>query len=102
MQSNISTRLKQLEEQLGKTLFLRQNRGLTLTADGQLLLSYTERLLELSLEASEALAPGKPTGAFRIGSMESTAARACPTSSRAITSFTLMCGSSWKQARPVR
>jgi DNA-binding transcriptional LysR family regulator len=78
VQSNISTRLKQLEEQLGKTLFLRQNRGLTLTADGQLLLSYAERLLELSLEASEALRQGKPTGAFRIGTMESTAAARLP------------------------
>jgi DNA-binding transcriptional LysR family regulator len=78
VQSNISTRLKQLEGQLGKSLFLRSNRGLTLTADGHLLLSYAERLLELSMEASEALRQGKPAGTFRIGTMESTAAARLP------------------------
>lgn len=78
VQSNISTRIKQLEERLGKELFLRQNRGLTLTADGHLLLSYTERLLELSMEASEALREGKPSGLFRVGAMESTAAARLP------------------------
>jgi DNA-binding transcriptional LysR family regulator len=78
VQSNISTRIKQLERQLGKNLFLRQNRGLTLTADGQLLLSYAERLFQLSLETSEALNGGKPSGVFRIGTMESTAAARLP------------------------
>ena len=78
VQSNISTRLKQLEQQLGKSLFLRQNRGLTLTADGEMLLSYTERLLQLSDEAAEALNGGKPRGIFRIGTMESTAATRLP------------------------
>ncbi|NQU62565.1 MAG: LysR family transcriptional regulator [Rhodospirillales bacterium] len=78
VQSNISTRIKQLERQLGKKLFLRQGRGLTLTPDGHLLLSYTERLLQLSMEASEALSEGKPKGIFRIGSMESAAAVRLP------------------------
>lgn len=78
VQSNVSTRIKQLEEQLGKELFLRQSRGLKLTADGQLLLSYAERLFELSLEASEALNRGEPTGLFRLGTMESTAAARLP------------------------
>jgi len=78
VQSNISTRIKQLEQQLGKKLFLRQNRGLTLTADGELLLSYTERLLQLSAEAIEALSADEPSGVFRIGAMESTAAARLP------------------------
>ncbi len=78
VQSNISTRIKQLEQHLGKNLFLRQNRGLTLTPDGHLLLSYAERLLQLSMEASEALNEGKPSGVFRIGTMESTAAARLP------------------------
>ena len=78
VQSNISTRIKQLEQRLDKKLFLRRNRGLTLTPDGQLLLSYTHRLLQLSLEASEALKEGKPRGVFRIGTMESTAAARLP------------------------
>ncbi len=78
VQSNISTRIKQLEQRLDKNLFLRQNRGLTLTPDGHLLLSYAERLLQLSMEASEALNEGKPRGVFRIGTMESTAAARLP------------------------
>ncbi len=78
VQSNISTRIKQLEQRLGKSLFLRQNRGLTLTPDGELLLSYAERLFQLSTEASEALNGGKPRGVFRIGTMESTAASRLP------------------------
>lgn len=78
VQSNVSTRIRQLEEQLGKDLFLRQGRGLTLTEDGELLLSYAERLFELSLEASEALQGDKPTGLFRVGTMESTAAARLP------------------------
>ncbi len=78
VQSNISTRIKQLEQRLEKNLFLRQNRGLTLTPDGHLLLSYAERLLQLSTEASEALNEGKPRGVFRIGTMESTAAARLP------------------------
>ena len=78
VQSNISTRIKQLEQHLKKNLFLRQNRGLTLTPDGHLLLSYADRLLQLSMEASEALNEGKPRGVFRIGTMESTAAARLP------------------------
>ncbi len=78
VQSNISTRIKQLEQQLEKNLFLRHNRGLSLTPDGQLLLAYAERFLQLSMEASEALKVGKPRGVFRIGTMESTAAARLP------------------------
>jgi len=78
VQSNISTRIKQLETQVGKQLFYRQNRKLTLTADGELLLSYADRLIDLSLEAKDALGENSPKGVFRIGAMESTAAARLP------------------------
>lgn len=78
VQSNVSTRIKQLEEQVEKTLFLRRNRGLTLTPDGELLLAYAERFLQLSMETAEALRDGRPSGVFRIGAMESTAAARLP------------------------
>jgi len=78
VQSNISTRIKQLEEQLNKKLFHRHNRKLTLTADGELLLTYADKLITLSLEASEALSEDTPKGVFRIGAMESTAAARLP------------------------
>lgn len=78
VQSNISTRIKQLEADIGKSLFSRRNRQLTLTPDGHLLLSYAERLLQLSREAAEALNERRPSGLFRIGTMESTAAARLP------------------------
>lgn len=78
VQSNISTRVKQLEERLGVQLFLRQSRGLALTPAGEALLPYAERLLDLSSEAEAALSDGKPRGSFRVGTLESTAASRLP------------------------
>lgn len=76
--SNISTRVRRLEEQLGTKLFVRDRRRLVLSADGKLLLTYAEQLLRLSLEAETALRNGKPRGTLRIGALESTAATRLP------------------------
>ncbi|MES2937243.1 MAG: LysR substrate-binding domain-containing protein [Pseudomonadota bacterium] len=73
VQSNITTRIKQLEQRLGLQLFRRQGRGLVLSPEGELLLSYAQRLFRLADEAESELRTGKPMGAFRIGSLESTA-----------------------------
>lgn len=78
VQSNVSTRLRQLETALGTTLFQRQNRRLVLSAQGRLLLDYTDRLLRLSDEAQAALREGVPRGTLRLGTMESTAAARLP------------------------
>lgn len=78
VQSNISTRVKQLEERLGVRLFLRRSRGFALTPAGEALLPYAERLLDLSTEAEAALTDGKPRGSFRIGTLESTVASRLP------------------------
>ena len=81
--SNVTTRVRQLEEQLGTKLFLRDGRRLTLTAEGELLLDYANQLLRLSSEARAAMRGGKPRGALRIGSLESTAgSRLAPVLSR--------------------
>ncbi|MFY1005238.1 LysR family transcriptional regulator, partial [Escherichia coli] len=45
VQSNVSTRLKQLEATLEAPLFRRQNRRLVLSEQGRVLLSYADRLL---------------------------------------------------------
>ncbi|MFN4090781.1 MAG: LysR substrate-binding domain-containing protein [Alphaproteobacteria bacterium] len=79
VQSNVSTRLKQLEEALGAPLFLRTRRGLIPTEAGRTLLDYADRLLALSREAAEALQDGRPRGTLRLGTMESTAAARLPT-----------------------
>ncbi|AYC33637.1 LysR family transcriptional regulator [Pseudomonas cavernae] len=72
--SNLSTRLRQLEESLGVELFLRERQRLQLSAAGKVLQSYAERLFALQAEAEAALKGGEPAGDFTIGSMYSTAA----------------------------
>src|SRR6266850_2232417 len=76
--SNVTTRVKQLEENLGTQLFVRQNRRLALSQEGRLLLTYADRLLRLSSEAENALRDGKPRGTLRIGALESTSATRLP------------------------
>jgi len=78
VQSNVSTRLKQLEASLNAPLFRRQNRRLVLSDQGRVLLSYADRLLRLSDEAQAAVRDGAPQGVLRIGTMESTAAARLP------------------------
>jgi DNA-binding transcriptional LysR family regulator len=73
VQSNVTTRIKQLEQRLGRSLFRRQGRSIVLSPEGELLLSYTQRLFRLADEAEGELRTGQPVGALRIGSLESTA-----------------------------
>ena len=83
VQSNVTTRVKQLEQRLGTTLFRKQGRGLVLSAEGELLLSYAQRLFRLAEEAESELRSGVSGGVFRIGSLESTAgSRLAPILSR--------------------
>ena len=73
VQSNVTTRIKQLEQRLGRTLFRKQGRSLVLSPEGELLLAYTQRLFRLADEAESQLRTGQPVGVLRIGSLESTA-----------------------------
>ena len=78
VQSNVTTRVRKLEEDLGVELFLREGRRLQLSPAGNVLLGYAERLLALATEAREALQESGPRGVLRLGSMESTAAARLP------------------------
>jgi DNA-binding transcriptional LysR family regulator len=78
VQSNVTTRVKQLEENLGTKLFHRQGRRLVLSSEGKLLLEYADRLLRLSTEAQSALKGHRPHGVFKLGTLESTAATRLP------------------------
>jgi DNA-binding transcriptional LysR family regulator len=78
VQSNVTTRIKQLEQRLGTALFRRQGRGLVLSPEGELLLSYAQRLFRLADEAEAELRSGVATGVLRIGSLESTAGSRLP------------------------
>jgi DNA-binding transcriptional LysR family regulator len=75
VQSNVTTRLKALEDRLGTTLFERSNRGVVLTAAGHRLLPYAERVSHLLDDARRAVNDaGSPAGPLVIGSLETTAA----------------------------
>lgn len=78
VQSNVTTRIKKLEERLGVALFVREGRGMRLSAPGAVLLEYADRLLGLADEAREALRDSGPRGLLRLGAMESTAAVRLP------------------------
>ncbi|MBP1156373.1 MULTISPECIES: LysR substrate-binding domain-containing protein [unclassified Paenibacillus] len=78
-QSNITTKIRQLENDLGTPLFYRHNRGITLTSAGKTLLEYAGQVLRLVEEARKAVTDGTtPTGSLSIGSMETTAAVRLP------------------------
>ncbi|MGI9353184.1 MAG: LysR family transcriptional regulator [Rhizobiaceae bacterium] len=78
VQSNVSTRIKQIEDQIGVSLFERGRRGMALTDSGHTLLGYANELLTLSEQAVEAVGIVRPAGVLRIGAMESTAASRLP------------------------
>jgi len=79
VQSNVTARVRQLEESLGVALFRRHSRGTTLTAAGERLLPYARRMAELLADARRAAAEdGTPRGPLRIGSLKTTAGLRLP------------------------
>ena len=83
VQSNVTTRIRQLEQHLGTRLFRRHGRSIRLSAEGHTLRIYADRLLRLADEAVSEMRAGKPRGVFRLGSLESTAgSRLAPILSR--------------------
>jgi DNA-binding transcriptional LysR family regulator len=78
VQSNITTRIRQLERTLGTSLFTRTGRRMVLTPEGERLLPYAEQLLELAGEARRSLGEPRPQGRLRLGAMPSLAVSALP------------------------
>lgn len=76
--SNLTTRLHQLEEELGTDLFIREKQRLRLSPMGHNFLGYARRILALSDEVIHMTKAGEPTGQFTLGAMESTAATILP------------------------
>lgn len=76
--SNLTTRLRQLEQELGADLFIREKQRLRLSPVGHNFLCYARRILTLSEEALSMTHSGEPGGNFALGAMESTAATRLP------------------------
>lgn len=75
VQSNVTARIRLLEEEVGVPLFSRHSRGVALTAAGRRLLPYAARAALLLAEARRAVAEdGTPKGPLQVGSLETTAA----------------------------
>ncbi|MBV8576506.1 MAG: LysR family transcriptional regulator [Acetobacteraceae bacterium] len=75
VQSNVTGRIRQLEDRLGVQLFFRNRNGVTLTPAGERLLPYARRAARLFEDARRAAEDdGAPKGLLTIGSLETTAA----------------------------
>jgi DNA-binding transcriptional LysR family regulator len=75
VQSNVTARVKTLETDIGRALFDRHSRGVSLTPAGRRLLPYADQAIRLLSDAKRAARDdGTPRGALAIGSLETTAA----------------------------
>ncbi|MBX9296090.1 LysR family transcriptional regulator [Chromobacterium vaccinii] len=68
-QSALSAQIRQLEEQLGQPLFLREGRKLQLTELGAVVMRYAEEIFALGNELLATAASGQGHGTLRIGSV---------------------------------
>ncbi|WP_053382687.1 LysR substrate-binding domain-containing protein [Leucobacter celer] len=76
--SNVSTRIRQLESELGVQLLVRDKRQSSISADGIEFLDYARRILALVDESRNIGRGYSPRGRFRVGALESTAAVRIP------------------------
>ncbi len=79
VQSNVTARIRQLEDELDVQLFYRKKRGMELTPTGKILMGYAEKAMVLFKEARKAVNETDTLkGPLHIGSLESTAAARLP------------------------
>lgn len=76
VQSNVTAHIKKLEEELGTTLFIRHGKGVTLTEDGEKLLHYADKILEMLDNALSAFQ--KECDRLQIGATQTLAASRLP------------------------
>ena len=71
-QSTVTTQIKQLEDELGTELFDRLGKTVVVTAAGERLVSYSERLLQIEREIHlEVPESDEPSGVLKLGVSES-------------------------------
>lgn len=67
----VSMQIKKLEEMLGRSLFERSHAGMAPTAEGERLLDYARRMIELNRAAMQAFSAPELSGTVRVGLTDS-------------------------------
>lgn len=71
VQSNVTARIKRLEQELGVPLFAKEGRRLVATPGGKVLMGYAERILQLERQAAQAVRQtGDTAGELQLGANE--------------------------------
>ncbi len=79
VQSNVTTRLRRLEEDLGTSLFVRTGRGMVPTSAGKSLQGYARQILRTVEEARLAVnGSARPQGPLAVGAIDTVAASHLP------------------------
>lgn len=76
--SAVSMQIKKLEDVLGRSLFLRDARSVSLTTDGEMLLTFARRLLAINREAVSKFVMPDISGIVRLGSPDDFGERVLP------------------------
>jgi DNA-binding transcriptional LysR family regulator len=66
-QPTVSQHIRRLEQQVGRTLMLRDTHSVALTADGEVLAGFARNILALSEQAAAYFSGARPSGRLRIG-----------------------------------
>jgi len=89
VQSNVTARVRALEDGLGAVLFVRHSRGVSLSPAGRRLLPYAIKVTLLLAEARRAVVDdGEPRGPLILGSLETASALRLP---RILAAFSTTC-----------
>ncbi|WP_353303718.1 LysR family transcriptional regulator [Sessilibacter corallicola] len=87
VQSNVTSRIKRLEQELGTELFYRSGRRLELSRSGRELAKHARELLQMHKHAHQAVQQSNSlTGELRIGTMETFASFRLPSALKALRS----------------
>lgn len=85
VQSNVTTRIRKLEEELGTELFFRKGRGVELAPSGRVLLDYSRRMLLLQRQTEAAIRQvGESVGQIRLGAFDTFAGLHLPRGMKAL------------------